>query len=340
MATADAITHVAQSADDDDLILALTMQMDELRFAQESYKGKERAGHQPDRHLALEDYQNVLHDIATFYADRKMASSIADAVFHDAPTIAAIVAVENIATRDREQVLRMEGATTHATATPPLDNDDTASVYTDYERYTTLPSHIFDSLIDLSDDDGESEAGPSSRPQAKALNCFAEQITCGVCTDYVPATLSVRCPCGHVYCRACLRHLAVMATKDESMYPVKCCKQEVTLDTLINVLPAAECQEYMDAGEEYSTADRVYCTNKACLKFIPSDRSDGYRAVCAVCGTRVCAVCKETEHLSSPCRTTDLGTEAVLNLAAENGWRRCYRCSQMIELRQGCNHMT
>ncbi|KAK6344340.1 hypothetical protein TWF696_007979 [Orbilia brochopaga] len=337
MATADTVTHIGSAAEDDDLILALTMQMDELQFEQESYKGKERAGQQPDWNFALEYYQNVVNDLVTFYNDRKMASSIADAVYQDAQAIEAIVAAENTATRDREQVLRMENAT--ATATPPVDNDDTASIFTDYERYTTLPPHIFEPLSD--DDDGQSEAGPSSRPQAKALDCFAEQITCGVCNDYVPAGISVRCPCGHIYCRECLRRVAHNAIKDESMYPLKCCKQEVPVETLMKVLAAAECQEYMDAGVEYATADRVYCTNKGCLKFIPPDRVEhGTRAACTACGTRVCTRCKNEEHLSSPCRTTDEEVQAVLNLATENGWRRCHRCQQMIELHHGCNHMT
>ncbi|KAF3919473.1 hypothetical protein ABW21_db0209767 [Orbilia brochopaga] len=282
MAAVSAIAAISPAADDDDLLVALAMQMDELQLTRESYKGKERLGEQPDGHVALDYFYDILSDVATFYSDQKMANSIANAVYQDAPAIQAFVAAENTATRDREQALRMENATAPATTT--LDNDDTASVFTDYERYTTLPPHIFVSLSDEDDDVGESEAGPSTRPQAKALDCFAEQITCGVCNEHVSAGISVRCPCGHIYCRECLRRVASTAIKDESMYPLKCCRQEVPAETLMKVLAASECQQYMDVGVEYATADLVHAkrnfvTNAVCNGRIAHALA-GKRSVC------------------------------------------------------------
>ncbi|EWC44272.1 hypothetical protein DRE_01098 [Drechslerella stenobrocha 248] len=328
---------------DDDLVVALTLQMEELDVETECRKGKERAGDKPDRYLALEDYRDILRCLTDFYTDRAMAKSIADAVYQDAPLIEEMVAAEKIAATDREQALRIGDAVGVDAAPPPYDNGDTASILTHYDQYSMsmLPSRVFDaSPDDWDDENGNTAAGPSSRPQAQALRCFsAPKIVCGVCAEQVLESTSVRCPCGDVYCSECLRRVAFNAIKDESMYPLKCCKVEVPVETLAAVLTRAECEQYTGAGVEYATANRIYCTNKKCFKFIPPDRVSDGCAVCIACETRVCVNCKGEEHPGVQC-AADVGLQELLGVAGQNGWKQCSQCQRVVELLHGCNHMT
>ena len=57
------------------------------------------------------------------------------------------------------------------------------------------------------------------------------------------------------------------------------------------------------------------------------------------CNTTTCAACQEASHGSLAC-TSDAGTQALWQVARAAGWARCYRCRTMVELSQGCYHMT
>ncbi|KAF3928296.1 hypothetical protein AA313_de0209059 [Arthrobotrys entomopaga] len=328
----NAVGPDSNSDEDDDLVFALMLQLEELGIEVDTRKGKERAGSRSDRHVALTDFKDTLEDLSTFHSDRRMAQSMATAVHQDALAIAELVAIEAIAVRDREQVLREENASVRATST--TDFDDTASVFTDYEQQTTLPAEVFEHHSD-------DESGPSSKQQAKGMRYYTgHRITCSICMTSVPHSNTIECPCDHIYCRDCLRKYIQNAMKDESMYPLTCCRIEVPKAILSKILSPAEYREYTKKGIEYSTTNRLYCTNKRCFKFIPPDKIDevAQAGVCSSCGTRVCSLCKNEDHRGL-CRR-DEGLEAVMLAAGQNGWRRCFKCQRMIELQHGCHHMT
>ncbi|KAK6541085.1 hypothetical protein TWF694_008461 [Orbilia ellipsospora] len=321
------------SIEDDDLVLALMLQLEELGIEVDTRKGKERAGSRTDRNAALTDFKDTLEGLSTFHSDRRMAQSMAVAVHQDAVAITELVAVEAIAVRDREQVLREENMSFRATLA--TDFDDTASVFTDFEQHTNLPSYVFEYH---SEDD---ESGPSSKPQIKGIQYYTgRKITCSICVTSVPHSNTIKCPCNHIYCSDCLRKYIQNAMKDESMYPLKCCRLEVPNQILSQILSPREYQEYINKGIEYSTANRLYCANKKCLKFISPDMIDevAQAALCGSCGTAVCTLCKNEEH-AGLCRK-DEGLEAVMLAASQNGWRQCFKCQRMIELQHGCHHMT
>ncbi|KAF3920523.1 hypothetical protein ABW20_dc0108619 [Dactylellina cionopaga] len=279
------LATTATTCYDEDAMLALTLQLEELGIEHESRKGKEREGDKTDGQLVLEEYKDTLENLSTFYSDRRMAKSIADAVLQDAPEIVRIVTSENIATRDREQVLRVE----NLIPTPPtttLELDDTASVFEDYEQHNALPHYV----LEYSSDE---EAGPSSRPQAKGVKYFNSPRTeCSICGNRVLEVYPAKCVTNHIYCRDCLREYIFKAIKDESMHPPKCCKTKISSESILAVLSATEHEQYKNAGEEGTVC--------------PPDRD----------------------------------TQAFLNTADQNGWRRCIKCQQMIELGTGCYHMT
>ncbi len=57
------------------------------------------------------------------------------------------------------------------------------------------------------------------------------------------------------------------------------------------------------------------------------------------CSVTTCSICKAASHGNADC-PKDEATAAVLAAARAAGWTRCYRCRAMVELTQGCYHMT
>ena len=72
--------------------------------------------------------------------------------------------------------------------------------------------------------------------------------------------------------------------------------------------------------------------------FMHAEDITGDEALCPACCTFTCTICKGYEH-TGDC-PEDTATKEVLDLAAKEGWRRCGKCSRMIDLKVGCNHIT
>ncbi|KAF3216956.1 hypothetical protein TWF191_008860 [Orbilia oligospora] len=349
----------------DDLLIALTLQLEELDIEVDNRKGKEKAGKMADRHAALQDYKDILLSMSQFHADQRMAKSIADAVLQDSATITEFQALEAIAVRDRQQALRMANTMDATPQTAPrptaaatssrsralvMRGGDDYSNYdlesltgsTEYGDQTTLYSEYDDY------DELESNAGTTStyrRPYARESSMkyynAGPRVQCSICSESVLQDQSTKCnPCNHIYCRTCLRTYVFRAMKDESLYPLKCCKVEIPGNVIARILSAAEYEKYQEAAVEYSSSDRMYCPNKKCLQFIPPEsvnKASNF-AFCKHCSTVACTKCKERWHAGA-CRV-DHELQAVINTAGQQGWKQCFKCKRMVELRSGCHHIT
>jgi hypothetical protein len=51
-------------------------------------------------------------------------------------------------------------------------------------------------------------------------------------------------------------------------------------------------------------------------------------------------MCKRDAHSLGQDCPDDWELEAVLKMGEKSGWRRCYKCRTLVELSQGCTHMT
>ena len=97
--------------------------------------------------------------------------------------------------------------------------------------------------------------------------------------------------------------------------------------------------------QEYTTANRLYCPSKGCGQWIkPSkikmDPTYGRKyARCSSCNTKVCVLCNSKFHTKREC-PKDEETNRLVEMAKEKGWQRCYSCKAVVELKEGCNHMT
>ncbi|KAI9640486.1 hypothetical protein NHQ30_011232 [Ciborinia camelliae] len=153
-------------------------------------------------------------------------------------------------------------------------------------------------------------------------------------------------PCAHNYCENCLRVLAIQGCTEESKMPPRCCSQAIPGNIIKSVLNKEEQSLFMKGVVQFSTPWelRIFCPNTACGEFIPTlgkiDPKQPFEVVCRTCGDKACSICKRAAHSVGQDCPEDYELEAVLRMAKSAGWRRCYKCRTLVELSQGCSHIT
>ncbi|OAA64405.1 Zinc finger, C6HC-type [Niveomyces insectorum RCEF 264] len=212
----------------------------------------------------------------------------------------------------------------------------------------------------------QEQDGSHERPQTHraTVSCVA----CGsiVFADDGPGG-AIRAPCKHDYCAACIFGLFDAATKDETLFPPRCCRQTIPLGDdddedgtgdgntdcgrLVRAaLPPATIATFRAKALEFSTANRIYCHDPTCSTFIPPSTpavdvdavdtaNTADAVVCPRCNKATCTLCKTAAHADFPCPDNE-SDKQMLALAAEQGWRRCNACQHIVELNTGCNHIT
>jgi hypothetical protein len=152
--------------------------------------------------------------------------------------------------------------------------------------------------------------------------------------------------CSHKYCEKCLRILAQQATGDESKMPPKCCSKSIPGTIIKSVLTRDEQRRFMKSVLQFSTpwGERIFCPNLECGEFIPRrhkvDPKHPFQVVCRKCRTKACSICKRGAHRLGQDCPADWELDAVLQMGENQGWRRCYKCRTLVELTQGCTHIT
>jgi len=128
--------------------------------------------------------------------------------------------------------------------------------------------------------------------------------------------------------------------------PPKCCGRPIPGPTMKSVLNRDEQHSFLKSVLQFSTPweERIFCPNPACGEFIPKrykiDPKHPFEVQCKQCGTRACSMCKRGAHRIGQDCPADKDLEVVLEMGERNGWRRCYNCRNLIELTQGCSHIT
>jgi hypothetical protein len=114
-------------------------------------------------------------------------------------------------------------------------------------------------------------------------------------------------------------------------------------------MPWSEVQGLVSGGlvidfegkrEELDTQNRTYCSDPACSTFIGACHiaADTAVATCPACEKLSCVKCKSASH-AGDC-PSDPSVQATLDVARKENWQRCQECGRMIELIEGCNHIT
>ena len=174
--------------------------------------------------------------------------------------------------------------------------------------------------------------GPSQLPHGDPGSTI-----CVICRDEKPTGDTITAPCDHNYCTACINELFQFASRDESLWPASCCQKEIPLAHACRYLEHDICKHYEQQSKEFSSIDRTYCCNTACLIFMPSKCIDGDRATCASCHSKTCIICKSGAH-DGDC-PDDPAVQSLMETAAKEGFRQCFNCKRMIELTLGCFHI-
>ena len=167
---------------------------------------------------------------------------------------------------------------------------------------------------------------------------------CTICGDRTSETL-IYIPCGHVLDPGCLRALFEHASRDESLFPPKCCQIPVPLAAARTHLAPELAAKFEARAREFRTPSRVYCARRACGAFIgpATEAAIGLRCTVPGCGAETCGRCKELAHASNKvCFNTAHGDAGVVAFAREHGWQRCpgLGCGYLVERTDGCPHMT
>ncbi|KAL1741132.1 hypothetical protein HDZ31DRAFT_46095, partial [Schizophyllum fasciatum] len=177
-------------------------------------------------------------------------------------------------------------------------------------------------------------------------------IECIVCLDDIGAQPRVQGPCGHFYCRGCVRQLVAAALQDESLWPLRCDNRPLPLPAIRALLDSTARPTFDARSAELGTPAprRLYCPNAACSHFLGAaadETVDGAAwtgtpssVTCPRCGTRACPRCKQRAHPGVACAPEDAAAAAVRALARAAGWQTCPGCRAVVELSQGCFHMT
>ena len=178
----------------------------------------------------------------------------------------------------------------------------------------------------------------ASEETSIALSDFPVELDdCLACTESKPVTELHVAPCGHAYCRNCTIKMFEDSVKDESVYPPRCCRQKLELESVGEALGPQFVERFMLKDIEVASPNRTYCHVLTCSAFIlPCDITNGL-GLCESCSAATCTQCKQAAH-DGDCATASHA--AVLDLAKEQGWRSCSRCHAIVELRDGCNHIT
>ncbi|KAL4895371.1 hypothetical protein BDV59DRAFT_200029 [Aspergillus ambiguus] len=313
---------------DEDTKLILQLLSEDLEELQHKQKGKQRAGNLTDLELALACMGEEILRAQTSIDDGILAASTSTAIATDQNILLSFSREERIASQDRHFALTLNGNPPPADALPahgdvPAENDvDAISIAMgDIMRRVVLPN---------SEDRAENAAGPASSSRRAVPGCAS-------CFEDRDIVLFMDA-CRHGFCHGCTRQMFLMATKDEGLYPPRCCGRVVSPGVAMRVLDYKELRAFCERGMEYSAKDRVYCADRTCSRFIPPFAIEGEFGTCRECGRQTHVLCRALAHPGVDC-PSDTALQETLLLAEAEHWRRCYNCHTMVELNHGCNHI-
>lgn len=344
MAEINRLLPFYQDLDFETADLILQLQLEDVEHVRDRAKGKQREGTEPDdSQQALAMMESDLQSMRSLIADRHMSRSIAAAVLADRPAIEESIREEEIAHRDRIMAQRLNGSDfTDTTQDQPESGEIKDSLLSKLAgMYMCEDDETLSVIAGLSNEVSDIEDGTSraeSSTQASSRRSESREIKCEACHDRKEHFEVMTNACGHAYCKTCLQELFELSTRDESLFPPRCCKQPMDIDDVQIFLTKELKDQFQKAKVEFGTKNRTYCSRGACSAFIPSASIEGDLATCQVCLTMTCAICKEGAHGGDCPEDTTL--QEVLAAATENGWQRCYSCRRIIEIDYGCNHMT
>ena len=311
----------------------LQLELQDLEELEARDKGKQREDQVSDRACAISSYKDEIWKAITGVSDRRMGRSIARAVELDGQIITSLVEAEASARRDRRQACRMSGMREDKQtelATPTVAKDDIC------ERSSSLNTeHATDGMFAGDHDTNTTDLTLiTSTEETEDLTTH-----CIICQEHSASHETLEAPCHHYYCRDCLSELFEASTLDESLFPPRCCRENIPLESAALLLDGDLVNLFSEKYLEFTSTNRTYCVGPECSKFIPPGQIINNIGTCSACQSKTCTLCKRNEHQNEDC-PDDPETRKFHDFAQENEWQRCFSCKRMVELNIGCNHIT
>jgi hypothetical protein len=335
MAVAASCVRGFETVDDATIDLIVSLQLADIDTLQSHWTGNGRERELTDAQLALELLQQNLEEVSSIISDRRMTASIATAVLSDGSLVAATANEEQIACEDHALAHQLNGSNVVSEVNlQPQKLDDNVLAKLAGIYISEKSGLDFTRQYEEDDNFGEGPSASQHRGQEwQALNRH-----CEACREPMKYFDLIATPCKHEYCRDCLRELFESCLTDESLFPPRCCRQPITIDSVEFFLTADLKRQFEQKKVEFSTPNRTYCSQPSCAAFIRIDEENADAGTCTECGTRTCSICKSAAH-AGEC-PQDMALQALVELANEQGWQRCHVCRRVVELDMGCNHIT
>ncbi|KFY00532.1 hypothetical protein O988_03272 [Pseudogymnoascus sp. VKM F-3808] len=287
------------------LIINLQIQDAELQMSSANRKGKGREGEVLDESLAFQLQKQELENAAL---DRDLVQGL--------------------------------GANTEL---PNIDypNPDSESHELDDELLTKYQAlFVSGSILERNPDlDAGDHAESSTWAASRVTGINSIKSHCEACGDETDFVDIGPVPCRHEYCRDCLQSLFKAAITDESLFPPRCCGQQIPLDKVRIFLTSELAQAFIEKKIEFETLNKTYCSVQTCSAFIDNSNISGNVGTCHECSSTTCTLCKAAAHNRDEC-PNDPALQQILDMVRENGWQRCNSCSSVVELNHGCYHIT
>ncbi|OVA08011.1 zinc finger protein [Macleaya cordata] len=187
---------------------------------------------------------------------------------------------------------------------------------------------------------------------------------CPICCEEKPPSMMITMKCSHKFCSHCMKTY-VDGKLQTSQVPIRCpqlkCKYYISASECRSFLPVT-CfvsleKALIEANILYS--EKIYCPFPNCSVLLnplqclstrasSSSQTDTSCIECPDCQRFICVDCGVPWHSSMSCEEyqnlpieeRDAGDLTLHRLAQNKKWRRCQQCRRMIELTQGCYHMT
>lgn len=334
-----------QGTYEDDLLRILTdLGPEGTDHIREYYDRRNRQGRQmTDHEVAMSMFLQDARDLEAIEEDRALALELAQHLHLEeeeiTPTTRATVP-------GRTNLPRPLNTPTAVVDPIRPDNNTTNGTQTWGGWFTAIFSGLFGTPQTSTSTVAPATPLARSRPGSPPTTAPARLTghICVICQDPIHGP-EVRAPCGDYYDIPCITDLFQSAMRDESLYPPRCCRQNIPFSQVQPHLSRNLATQFQEKSRELGTLNRVYCARQTCSRFLGplSETLFGatvYDCSAPNCETRTCARCRgQYDGWMHMCQR-DQGAEHVLDLGRTEGWARCPGCSQLIELDMGCYHMT
>lgn len=182
---------------------------------------------------------------------------------------------------------------------------------------------------------------------------------CSICCKDRPSAMMISLKCSHRFCSHCMK-THVDGKLQTSQEPIRCpqlrCKYLFSTSDCKTFLPVVLYDSFekitLEANARHSA--KICCPYPDCSALFHHDASTqagsssqlhGSCVECPVCQKFICIDCGVPWHTSLNCEEyqnlpLDQRDAIDITFAQDRQWRHCPQCSRMIELTQGCYHIT